>query len=180
MNRRTLLLVSAMAVLAAASTWLSRENKQEAKQAVNNEVPDYFVGDFTATQMGPDGRPVRRLEAENLSHFPDTRILVTNPHLTLYQETGNPWEVTSRTGALDDQGDLVQLSGDVHLFRQGPEPADVVTQTLRIQPPIHYAETDDPITFTSSQGRVNAVGMQAWLEEQRVLLRSRVKGIYDR
>jgi lipopolysaccharide export system protein LptC len=180
MNRRTLLFTLAILLLAAASQWLSRETKQEARQAeAASGAPDSFIADFSATELGVDGRPARRLEGAHLSHFADQRAVITEPHLTVYRPGEAPWEMTAAEGRSMGQQDLVRLTGGVRIYRSGAEPTEVVTDNLDVQPKRRYAETAAPVTITNPQGRVDAVGMQAFLEEERMVLRSHVRGTYE-
>jgi LPS export ABC transporter protein LptC len=179
MNRRALLLTLFALLLAVASTWLSRESDDEERQAAAaSSTPDYFIVSFTATELGPDGEPARRLDAEHLSHYADKETVVHAPHLTVYRQEQAPWEMTARLGRTRDQGEVVLLSGGVRAYREGPEAMEIVTETLQVQPKRRYAETADPVTVTDARGHLEAVGMQADLNTEQVILQSRVRGFY--
>jgi len=180
MNRRTLLLTLSVLLLAAASTWLSRRSEREEKQVeAERGTPVYFIGDFSATELGADGQPVRRLEGTHMSHFDHGQTVISEPHLTVYRPGEMPWEMTAKEGRAVDEGKQVQLTGGVRIWRSGPERTEITTATLNVTPERHYAETADPVTLLRPEGRLDAIGMQAFLDEERVVLHSNVKGTYE-
>jgi lipopolysaccharide export system protein LptC len=87
--------------------------------------------------------------------------------------------LTAAEGESVEQGRLLRLTGGVRIYREGAEAAEIVTDNVEIRPEQGYAETAAPVTLNSAQGRVQAVGMQAFLEEERIILRSQVRGTYD-
>lgn len=179
MNRRTLVLPLVVLLLALASQWLSRETRQEVQQAeAGSGAPDFFVSDFTATELGPDGSPARRVEGIYLAQFPDQQAVITEPRLTVYRPDGAPWELTAAEGRSFNRGERVHLSGGVRVQREGPEATEIVTDNLEVRPEQRYAETAAPVTMITRQGRIDAVGMQAFMGEERVLLHSQVRGTY--
>ena len=55
----------------------------------------------------------------------------------------------------------------------------VSTPLLVVYPEKDYAETDRPVTITEPRGRTEGVGMEAFLEEQRLVLLNEVYSRYD-
>jgi lipopolysaccharide export system protein LptC len=72
---------------------------------------------------------------------------------------------------------------DVQISRSATpanRPLQVTTRNLRYRPAEGYAETDEAVTVTSNQDRIDAVGLQAWLlEPARMRFRSQVRGHYE-
>jgi lipopolysaccharide export system protein LptC len=181
MSRRTLLItIAVLLMLAGVSQWLSRETRQEAKRTdVAETSPDFFITEFKATELDSLGRPTQRITGSRLAHFSDDRTQITQPHLTVFRPGSAPWEMTAAEGQSLNRGAVVHLKGGVKISREGPEATEIVTDHLEVRPQSRYAETAAPITLTTAQGRVQAVGMQAFLAEEKVVLQSKVRGTYE-
>lgn len=182
MNRR-LVVIAVLVALAVLllDNWLSnrREQKQQAAASAAH-VADYFMRDFTATTMDPQGKPVQRLAAQLMEHYADDNTMeLTAPRLTLYQKAGPPWQINAAHGSITDDGKQVRLSGGVRMTQDdNGRTLALVTDHLLLRPKRHYAETDAAVTITAPQGVVSALGMRANLAEQRLSLLANVRGNY--
>ncbi len=181
MNRRILIITVLVALVVLADNWLSKRREQKLPAAVTaGHIPDYFLRDFTATTMNPQGQPEQRLTAQLMDHYSDDDSMeLTAPQLTLFQPSGAPWHVVAARGRIIDGGREVRLSGGVRMSHvdQGAT-TTLTTAHLLIRPKQRYAETDAAVTVTTPQGQVDAVGMQADMAAQRLLLLSKVRGTY--
>jgi len=181
-NRRILIITVLVALVVLASNWLSnrREQKQATAVTAAAHVPDYFLRDFTATTMNPQGKPEQRLTAQLMEHYGnDNSMDLTAPHLTLFQSSGPPWLVVAARGRIIDGGKEVVLSGGVRMDHDAQGTTmTLTTDHLLLRPKQRYAETDAAVTVTTPQGRVDAVGMQADMATQRLQLLSKVRGTY--
>ncbi len=185
MNLRTVLFVVAAMAVTALATWLSRELEfsRQADEQARRHVVDYFFNRFTTVTMDEQGVPTYRLTAERLEHYGDTDTMeLTRPTLVLHQPDGSDWHARAERGWVGRNGNLVRLSGNVVLVQPGKgdrEPLRLTTEQLRIRPKKDYADTDEPVEITSHYSRTTAVGMQAFLREDRVILLSEVRGIHE-
>ena len=76
----------------------------------------------------------------------------------------------------------MRLRGEVTLARVGTEqdrPITLTTPALNVWPKKDYAETDQPVTVVSDGLRLDAVGMKAYIDDQRVEFLSQVRGRYE-
>lgn len=181
MNRRAVAITLVILLLAAVSSWLSEESRREARraEAEGERAPDYFMEGVVATEMGADGRPRQRLEATRLNHFPrDGRSELAAPHLVVYQDESPPWHLFAKRGEVRAGGAEIFLEGGVRLTRAAPEEVEIRSATLRLHPDRRHAETADPIVVVSGADRLEAVGMEASLQDERVTLKSQVRGIH--
>jgi len=169
--------------LAAGSYWLANLEEPVARHQGLHE-PDYFLNDFTASAMGTDGRPLRRLKAREMRHYPDDDSTeVAAPRLAFYEEDEPPWELQAETAWLSGDGALLLLQGEVLIDREavpGVRPVHAVTRNLRVQPEDRYAETDERVTLHSVASWVDATGMQVWFAGPlRLKLLSDARGYYE-
>lgn len=148
-------------------------------ETVQGHTPDLYMENFVTTAMGPTGRPVRRMEAEYMAHFPDTDTHeFQRPYMVMYRQEGEPWHVRSERGWVSPSGDVMLLLGKVHIWRNnasGLKELDIKTEDLRVLPEGEYGETDKPVLITTPTSETRGVGMKAHLAESRLELLSNVK-----
>ncbi len=105
---------------------------------------------------------------------------LTKPSLTLHSTSAPPWYITADTGKAKNNGELIQLWGDVHIWQidaQGQK-QELTTPYLVVKPKDQYAETDKPVMITSPGNQTQAVGMKAFLEDDTIKLLSNVRGVH--
>ncbi|MCW8943833.1 MAG: LPS export ABC transporter periplasmic protein LptC [Sedimenticola sp.] len=172
-------------LLVAGSLWLT-----QLSQVTNTDYtklehrPDYYLEAVDTTIMGLDGKPAKRLVAERMTHFiDDDSTALKLPRLTLYDQERPPWRVNSDTGWLSGDGEVLLLQGAVKIDRSaapGIRPFHITTRDLRIQQRDNYVETDADVFARSNKDRINAKGMQIWLQQpMRIKLLANVRGRYE-
>jgi lipopolysaccharide export system protein LptC len=183
MNRR-LLVITLLFSLGLLAHWLSgqREEAAEERAAAARHVAEYFLRDFVTTTMDLQGRPEQRLAAAQMLRYADDGAMeLTAPQLTLYEEdaAAAPWQIDAARGHISSDGREVQLDGGVRVTRgAGDDRLELTTAELLLKPRERYAETDAPLTLTQPQGRVDAVGLRAYMKEGRLVLLAQVRGNY--
>lgn len=183
MNRR-LLAITVLIAVALLAHWLSglRDEAARERAAAARHVAEYFLRDFVATTMNLQGQPEQRMAAELMLRYADDDTMdLTEPRLTLYGETTDvaPWQIDAAHGHVSDDGRQVQLGGGVRVTREeNGGVLELITDELLLRPKDRYAETDAPLTITHLQSRVDAVGMRAYMKEDRLVLLAQVRGNY--
>ncbi len=175
-----------MTLSAGLSWWLYAQLQATVQSAAPppRHVIDYYAVNFTTTAMNDNGKPRHRLEAARLVHYMDDDTSeLTQPRLQVFENGAPSWRIRSDLGWVSSQGKEVRLQDDVQMHRgAGPHTraVDAYTTWLLIRPDDDYAETDRPITAISPGVEVKSVGMQAYLNQGRLLLLSQVRGTYDK
>jgi len=181
MNRRLFLLLG-IAVLVVITSWLSQRQEQPGKTGTATaRLPDYFIKEFSSSVTDPQGRINQQLTANTLYHYPDNDLtILEKPDITASGEGKADWHATADNGELHggEQRTLL-LRDNVVLRQQGTEKITLHTEWLRIEGKRRYAETDAPITIESTTGHIEGIGMNLYGEEQRLLVRSAVRGQYE-
>ncbi|WJW74857.1 LPS export ABC transporter periplasmic protein LptC [Thiohalobacter sp. IOR34] len=181
-NALQLGLLSAAALL---SWWIYQQASRPPQQAAGDErhVPDAFMEDFTASTLDAEGRLQHRLWAERSVHYADDDSSeLSRPRLELYRPDGPPWRVRSRQGWLSGGGREVRLDGQVVIRRAAPpggRPVEARTERLLLWPERDYAESPVAVSYLTTGLRVEAVGMRAYLDQERLELLSRVRARYQ-
>ena len=138
---------------------------------------------FVTVEMNRAGQPARRLEADYMAYHADETIELSNPHYVLYRDDGEPWHVRSERGEISADGDVVQLLGNVDIWRNdrsGVRDVHIRTEHLTVLPESEYGETEEPVTIRTPTTTSTGVGMRAYLDETRIELLSQVTTHVDR
>jgi len=180
-NARQLLLFSALLTGAAVSGWLLQGQDILAdRPAPSPRGPDLFVNGMDVSILGEDGHVHYRVQASRLDHYPyDDHAELTNPSMEVFGDQQPVWNARSEHGRVADQGDTVWLLGRVEIHRPpqaGQRPLRVVTRDLLVKPQADTAETVAAAVIESGAYRIEGVGMLANIRENRLDLRSRVRG----
>lgn len=182
-DKRTLLILGALFLLALFSQWLLSVNNglSPSKDTVRHD-PDYTMENFFITTMGATGSPEHRLQARYLAHYPDDGSTeFTAPQFTLYERDDGPWQVSAERGWVGPKQKFVVLRDNVLI--ENPQAASgkvmrVTTSELQVLPDDKFAQTGQPVTLQSQNSLTHAVGMRLYLNEERLQLLSKVKGTY--
>lgn len=132
------LAAAALAGIASASWWLSREAaiSPVQKPAAPHE-PDYIVEHFTATVMNEAGRPRYRLSAERLVRFADDGSHeLEKPYLVQYG-AGAPTHTRAARGWMPADRSVIDMRGAVRMARgqdpKGGAGGEIRADTMRLR-----------------------------------------------
>jgi len=159
--------------------------------------PGYAARDAEVIETGFDGRERYRLNARVIRQQSETgaidledlrmdyhpgaqgRIPGEKPATGAGEEV---WHLKSDRGQVRADGDDVQLNGNVIVTGQAPGsggPLTLTTDTMRINTPTEFIETEAPVKLSWSGHDLSAVGMQADLKAGTLSLESDVHGEFS-
>ena len=163
-----------LAIIASVSYWvLDKLNEDDVTQLSKlAHYPDYYMENFTTLTMNQDGTPKNRLNATYLAHYPDDNTSeLHEPQLEMFRQDKPPIIVKSDKGWVTSNNDVILLSGNVYLHQNdanGNPKLELITEDARILVGEKYAETDKATTLISKKSVTTAIGMRAYLQEQRM------------
>lgn len=186
MSTRQYFITTFFLLAACIGTWLlltAIENRSVPLN--NNDRPDSYMLNVTATSLDENGNLKDELQAPKLVHFAkgDTTN-VTKPHFILYNAdaTGQPWHVYADQGQARDGINVLDLWGNVRLEQPaGPDNAAItmVTSAITVFPKEQYAQTQQPVKVWQSGSVATSVGMRINLKTGNIELLSQAKGKYQ-
>ncbi|TVQ89841.1 MAG: LPS export ABC transporter periplasmic protein LptC [Chromatiaceae bacterium] len=183
MERRTQVLGLLLALLGLAAWWWQQaRGPGPTPDAAPATRPDYVVDALQTLSTDADGRPLRRLTATQVRHYPGSGgSELDDPRLTLYRADGPPWEGHSDQGWISAAGDEVLLRGSAVIARAahaGQPPVQLRSSELLILPESDYAETARFAEIERGADWVTAVdGLRVWFADPwHVTLFGRVRG----
>lgn len=166
---------------AGASGWVLYDLDFDAPATAVRELPeapDAWMENFVTIKMDGAGRPKRRIEARYMAYNADATVHLTYPHYVLHRAGDEPWNVRSKRGQVSADGTVVQLLGQVDIWRDGGSGVrdlDVRTERLTVLPDSGYGETAQPVTIRMPASTTTGTGMRAYLDESRIELLSQVR-----
>jgi LPS export ABC transporter protein LptC len=194
---RTLKYMAAIAVIAVAYFIGVRGPEDSGVDAASSTAPDpgYAARDAQVIETGYDGRETYRLNARvirqrtesgvieleglTMDYHIESRDKSPEPPATAVQAPADIWHLTSDHGEVRDNGDDVELNGNVRVvgptFGSG-EPLSLTTENMRMHTPTKFIETSAPVKLRWSGHELDALGMQADLMAGTLRLESDVNG----
>lgn len=197
--RRGLAWFAVIAVVAAAYYFgRSGSNAGDTDTAGTAPLdPGYAARDAEVIETGYDGRERYRLKAAVIRQQTESGVIDLEQLEMNYHRNSPPvageapdadmapgeiWHLTSDHGQVREEGNDVELRGNVRVTgppQGGVEPLSLTTETLRINTPTEFIETDDAVKLRWSGHELDAVGMRADLKAGTLSLESDVNGHFS-
>lgn len=184
MSARALTGLAGLVLLAAASWLLLREERRPAPAPAETaaERADYYFREAVLSRYTGEGAPVLELQAARIEHFPKSAYLALDGIRMRHRAAdGTLWAIQAESGRMPDAGDIITLRGAVHIERLEQEPRLTVdTPVLELNLATDIARSEAVVTVREGPSRVHGTGMTLWLDEQRLVMESKVRGEYVR
>jgi LPS export ABC transporter protein LptC len=160
--------------------------------------PGYAARDAEVIETGYDGRERYRLNARvirqqsdggvidleqlEMDYHPGAQSDVPGERPVTPASEGETWHLTSERGQVRANGDDVQLDGNVVVTGPAPgtgDPLTLTTESMRINTPTEFIETDSPVRVRWSGHELQSRGMKADLKAGKLRLESDVHGEFS-
>ncbi|MCB1767312.1 MAG: LPS export ABC transporter periplasmic protein LptC [Candidatus Competibacteraceae bacterium] len=179
--------LTVLALLAGLSYGLLQwvESGLREPERAKSQEPVMIINHFQAVRLNTAGVREYVVEAPQLAQLPDKLgARIEWPVLDWYQLDGQTreWRLQSEQGWVAADYETVRLEGAVTMTRlatSGKPPVTVTTRDVLIRPGERYVETAAPARAITPGGELRAVGVRAWLDQERLELLSQVRGTYD-
>lgn len=174
-----------LAIVAGCSYWALDKLNEDSVTRLNQlaHYPDFYMENFTTLTMDQDGTPKNRLKAVYMAHYPDDNTSeLHEPEFEIFRKDKSPVMVRSDKGWVISDNDVILLSGNVYLHQNDAEgnlKLELITEDARVLVDQKYAETDKAVTLNSKKSTTTAIGMRAYLQEQRMEFLSNVQTIIE-
>ena len=184
MNLRFFAMLGLLALIAAGTLWLLRQTALQSAQGAHakTHTPDYYFTDATVMSLDLKGDPASELTAPRMVHHPDDdSIEIFAPRMRYFVAGDPPWSAQADHALEPSGGKQVYLEGHVEMRRpdsNGGPPLVIDTDRLTVDLATNVASTDEPVQMVKGVSRVTGVGMDAYMQENRLVLRTIVRGFY--
>lgn len=175
-----------------------RDDNAAENAAMLAPDPGYAARDAEVIETGYDGRERYRLNARvvrqqsdggvidleqlEMNYHPGAQGEVPGDRPAPSSVAGETWHLTSDRGQVRASGDDVQLTGNVVVTGPAPgsgEPLTLHTDSMRINTPTEFIETDSPVRLRWSGHELLSRGMKADLKAGTLRLESDVHGEFS-
>ncbi|PJE80852.1 Lipopolysaccharide export system protein LptC [invertebrate metagenome] len=188
LNRTYLIYASIALILLTIGYWSYEGNLKSVPMKLRQVSPerehsDYFVTNTAINQYNTIGKLDYQLTANSISHYPfNDSILLTHPHLTSYHKSGQIMDSRAQYGKLLSGNETLELWDNVVMNQTDLKSAQRIridTEFITIYSDKSLAETDQPVTITDPQSKIDAIGMETYYERGEVYLQSQVRGVHE-
>ena len=162
-----------LVLLTVASVWWSNRLGRSPTVGVvgSHQWPDSYMYRFNTLVMNQDGTLKSKLDADYLARYSakDMTELI-NPKLVMMRSE-QPTTITASKGRIMEDEDQLLLIGNTKLLRETDGGTlEIMTGDVRVSMRQGYAETDDQAVIIRPGVTTRAMGMRAYLEENRLQL----------
>ena len=181
MRPRTTVLIVALSAAAFGSWYLARSHSPdgdglESQQPVNR---GYYLKHARILGTAEDGGLLYEIEAEHAEQQADKRIEFRNVRIRYSPDSDVPWIVNADEASLRDDTSTITLRGHVRIVNHGitsHNDTEIRTPYLEFDPEEFVAETEERVQIRIGERSLTATGMLASLHDDRIELKSNVRG----
>ncbi len=184
-NFRNLFVIAFLIAAAGLSWYWSRAGTSEDQPGEAREsLPlGYYVTDAEIFGTDESGRLLYKIWAERAEERPDEdRLLWENVRIEYRPVENVPWLLTADSGEAPTDQSYIDLSGAVELANAPRDQGDrtlIKTQKLRFEPETFVASSEETVSLFLGAERLDAIGIEVYLRDDRLELKSSVHGEFD-
>lgn len=181
MSPRTLIIITLLTAGALGSWYLSRSHStaDDAELPFDPVHRGYYLKQARILGTGLDGNLLYEIEAEHAEQQQDDSIDFTDVHIRYAPDTNVPWVVNADKATLREGAPRIALLGHVQILNSGDSSEDemeIRTQYIELDPDEFIAETEQRVQIRFGSRSVTATGMLASLNDDKIELKSNVRG----
>jgi len=180
---KTFISLSIVIVFALITLWLQDAFKETplVPKTKQKHFPDYFMEDFSVTQLNEQGIPAYVLRAARVQHYSDNNSSeITAPHVEMHDQQGN-WSIVAERAVIFGNTDIIHLYDQVKIRREKSaqrEELTIDTSYLEIDTQKKIAETDRPAHISTGSMELDSQGMVFDGTRDILKLTSNVRGTH--
>jgi lipopolysaccharide export system protein LptC len=181
MSPRSTTLLVVLIIAALGSWYLARSNKPDD---TGTAPPDsghtgYYLKSARILGTDTDGSLLYEIEAAHAEQQAKDRIEFTDVRIRYSPEADVPWIVHADEATLREDSARIALLGHVRAVSAksaDDQDTEIRTQYLELDPERFIAETDERVQIRIGARSLTATGMLASLNDNKVELKSNVRG----
>lgn len=181
MSPRTIIFIVVLTAGALGSWYLSRANAPayDANSQIDPVHRGFYLKQARILGTGSDGNLLYEIEAEHAEQQEDDSIDFTEVRVRYAPDSNVPWIVNADLATIREGAPGIILRGHVQILNSGEtsdEETEIRTQYLELDPDQFIAETEERVQIRFGSRSVTATGMLASLNDDRIELKSNVRG----
>ncbi len=181
MSPRTTTLLLILTAAALGSWYLARNNRPASLDELpySSEHRGYYLKSARILGTDTDGSLLYEIEAAHAEQKAKDRIEFTDVRIRYSPDADVPWIVHADEATLREGSPRIALRGHVRAVGAGgdeDQDTEIRTQYLELDPESFVAETDERVQIRIGARSLTATGMLASLNDNKVELKSNVRG----
>ena len=181
MSPRSIALIIVLTAAALGSWYLARSNRAADIEGVPYDTSHrgYYLKSARILGTNEDGSLLYEIEAKHAEQQARDRIEFSEVRIRYSPDANIPWVVHADTATLLEGNPRITLRGHVRALGasdDGDQDTEIRTQYLELDPERYVAETDERVQLRIGSRSLTATGMLASLNENKVELKSNVRG----
>jgi len=181
MTPRTMTFIVLLTAGALGSWYLTRSHtaSSDAEAGQDTVHRGYYLKQARILGTDSDGSLLYEIEAEHAEQQEDKRVEFINFRIMYSPTSGVPWTVKADQATLREGAPRIALRGHVQVLNPGTsaeQETEIRTQYLELDPEEFTAETEERVQIRFGSRSVIATGMLASLNDDRIELKSNVRG----
>lgn len=149
---------------------------------VSNLGVDTIITNLDVVKFNDKGELINKLSTPMMQHFPkEDQNLLETPHITIIQDGNPPWEISSKKALSVNSLEKIIFTQNVVVHQNAanktPE-STLNTEELTYYPKENKATSTLFVSFKQSGTQIDATGMNAYLDKQRVELLHEARATY--
>ncbi len=181
---RTYITLAIFIMIAIGSFWFLQDLTKEpaTDKESDSNFPDYFLENFSITNMDLQGQPEYILKAKKMLHYSnDGKAELEQPFINITQPENNITLQASRAIFIQ-QKNILYLHDKVIIHRGASKTQSelfIYTDYLKIDTQSHIAETHLAAQVKTPEAELNTIGLILDNTKGVVKLKSQVRGVYE-
>lgn len=152
------------------------EEKNPAEPDI--ESPTWYLVNADTKNFDETGRLETQTKSSLLEHFEQKDIsLVQNPDITNFNNDGSEWYITANNGKVFPGANDIEFTQDAKVRKNTP-PILIESEYFFARTDASYLTTSKPVKITTPESITTAIGMKAYLNDEKVKLLNNVKTSY--
>ncbi|MCP4335904.1 MAG: LPS export ABC transporter periplasmic protein LptC [Gammaproteobacteria bacterium] len=160
---RLFIFVIIFGIAAIAAGWIYESNLRPGAKQVQLVIPDdidYFLTNMHYRALNADGELDFHLYSPRLEHYPHNDVSnLEVPSMEIHRKS-DPWQIDAITGEYLHRRNLMRLRQEVVMQKQGTQPMQVYTESIRFEPDRDLVTAESNILMISPQARIEAESAQ--------------------
>ena len=154
--------------------------KQGPVNGSKNEKPEAFIEGAKFTLYNEEGHATHLISERATFYADSDKIDIQNIKGTLTNTEGQVVTLSSNSGKIEPTNDIITLHGDVLIQQTIPEKQawSIKGHQFIIDKKRGFISSKQAVTISQNQSTIQAIGLNAWLNEKRIELLSDVRGQY--
>lgn len=157
-----------------------KDNEPAPDASPQTAQPQWYIETARIWTFGETGKRTQLATADRVRYFSEEDIAyLNNPRLTSFAEEGDEiWRTRADFGQFREKFDTVDLRENVEISNDSGE-MTLSTQQLVLTQSTNTVETEKPVLFENLNNKTSAIGMRAWLDQEKIELLADVRTVYE-